>query len=81
MTAKDKAKKLVDDFYQTTPYEHHFNPPVGVVNSEYKAWDQAKQCALIAVDEIMEAVGWGDMKPGVDRDNYWEEVKTEIANL
>ena len=43
--------------------------------------DDANECALIAVDEIMKAIGWDEMELGVDRDNYWEEVKQEIIKL
>ena len=41
----------------------------------------AKQCAILAVNEIMKVIGWGEMEFGVDRDNYWEEVKQEIEKL
>ena len=46
-----------------------------------EAREDAKECALIAVDEIMKAVGWKKMKLWVDRDNYWEEVKQEIEKI
>ena len=55
MTPKEKAEELVDKFYQTTPNEAWINEPLGIVE-EYKAWNQAKQCALIAVDEIIDEV-------------------------
>lgn len=53
MTPKEKANKLVDEFYQTTPNEAWYCPPLGSLSMEYKAWEQAKQCALIMVDEIL----------------------------
>tara|TARA_R110000868_G_C10630268_1_gene743097 strand:- start:61 stop:480 length:420 start_codon:yes stop_codon:yes gene_type:complete len=81
MTPKEKAKELVDTFYETTPNETFIDEPLGEFMKIYTAWGQAKQCALIAVDEIMKAVGWGKMELGVDRDNYWEEVKQEIDKL
>ena len=37
--------------------------------------------ALVAVDEIMKAIGWDEMELGVDRDNYWQEVKQELEKL
>jgi hypothetical protein len=43
--------------------------------------DDANECALITVDEIMKAIGWDEMELGVDRDNYWTEVKQEIEKL
>ncbi len=39
--------------------------------------DKAKQFALIAIDEIMEALE----KNGSWNYDYWEEVKQEINNL
>jgi hypothetical protein len=65
MTPKDKAIELVDMF--------------SVVGLQQR--NEGIQCALIAVDEIMKAVGWEEMEFGVDRDNYWEEVKEEIQKL
>jgi hypothetical protein len=45
-----------------------------VTNNYY----QAKQCALIAVDEILDTVKWciGDSQVG-----YWQDVKKEIELL
>ena len=66
LTAKEKAKELVDRFIPHT-------------NSD---WDieieQAKQCALTAADEIQntKSVYVNDVEY-----NYWEEVKSEIVKL
>jgi predicted Zn-dependent protease len=73
MTPKEKAKELVDKLYQTTPNEAWYNPPLGSLSIEYKAWEQAKQCALIAVDEILSIQ--------VVKNGYWQEVKAEIEKL
>jgi hypothetical protein len=62
MKAKDKAKELVDKFLQYTPAEEEYEYPY------------AKQCALIAVDEILLNC-YEVMKP------FWEEVKQEIEKL
>ena len=81
MTPKEKAIELVDKFYQTTPNEAWINEPLGIAK-EYKAYNQSKECALIAVDEILKAVNNPDetylMKHSV---NYWTEVKQEIEKL
>ena len=74
--AEEKAIELVDKFYNTTPNEAWFNPPLASASMEYKAWAQAKQCALIAVDEIKKA----DLHHPFDQ-MYWDEVKQEIENL
>ena len=85
MTSQEKAKELVDKFYQTTPNEAWINEPLGI-SEEYKAWKQAKQCALISVDEIMDNVKYYETKRGrLLIDNimllYWVEVKNEITKL
>jgi hypothetical protein len=65
MTSKEKAKYLVDKYLDIDS------------KYEYLSYSMAKQCALIAVDEILEAVMYLDD----DSDNYWFEVKQEIEQL
>lgn len=79
MTPKEKAKELVDVFYQTTPNETWINEPLGVFMETYTAWGQAKQCALIAVDEIIKLL-WHTHKNEIEYE-FWKEVKIEIKNL
>ena len=74
MTPKEKAQELVDNLIDKMFYLSD-----GYNSSE--VFYAAKQCALIVVDEIMKAVGWEKMELGVDRDNYWTEVKQEIEKL
>ena len=68
MTAKDKAKELVDKFSficSTCDYE-----------------DNAKQYALIAVEEILNAFYSLRFGNALDDElEYWEEVKREIEKL
>jgi hypothetical protein len=77
MTPKEKAKELVDKFYQRFPLKMNVITRKGDLSWEYDNWEEAKQCALIAVDEIIEA--------GKDVDEfanaYWYKVKAEIDNL
>ena len=65
MSAKEKAIELVDRYS-----ELGIGHPTSLL--------LAKQCALIAVDEIlsMKIVRKDDLT-----DEYWEEVKQEIINL
>jgi hypothetical protein len=44
------------------------------------AWERAKQCALIAVDEI---INHHSQEQGLYRIDtfYWQQVKNEINNL
>ena len=84
MTAKEKANELVDKFYQTTPNEYFVNEPIGI-KGRYKSWEQAKQCALIAVDEIINGYEFDSLdiehKRIMDNINFWDEVKQEIERL
>jgi len=58
MTAREKAAQLIVDYQ---------------MKCKSLNYDEAKQCALIAVDEIISLVG--------RYSNYWEEVKQEINKL
>jgi hypothetical protein len=81
MGAKEKAEDLVDKFYQTTPNEYFVNEPIGI-KGRYKSWEQAKQCALIAVDEILNTHLLSEKDIfGIHPVDYWQEVKQEIENL
>jgi hypothetical protein len=88
MTPKEKAEELADKFYQTTPNESWVNQPIGL-KEEYKAWQQSKQCALIAVDEIIESSpilprlgNNGYFSADIEfSNNYWKEVKQEIEKI
>ena len=66
MTPKEKAINLVHKFCSTTD---------GYYKSK-KNLKNAKQCALIAVDEIIAAVYWRHFDQ-----EYWKAVKTEIEKL
>jgi hypothetical protein len=75
MTPKEKAKELFDKY---TIFQNGYG-------YEYKA----KQCALIAVDEILKAIPseyldvWqGETNMVINEDvKYWERVKKEIKKL
>jgi hypothetical protein len=66
MTPKEKADELVGKMY-------HY---------QWREKERAKQCALIAVDEILLIDCW-DMSEEhfVNHIEYWEEVKNEINKL
>jgi hypothetical protein len=76
MTAKEKAEDLVNKFFQ-------FKPRFKLDIDNEKEYYQAKQCALIAVDEII-----SDYKNYLFHANteykglmYWKEVKQELDKL
>jgi hypothetical protein len=79
MTPKDKAEELVDKFYQTTPNESWINEPLGIAEP-YGSWKQAKECALIAVNEIKKSAPLKPLNP-LGAYPYWQEVKQEIEKL
>ena len=61
MTPEEKAKELVDKYYNFGDQE----------------FDYSKEVALIAVEELIEAVRYLDD----DSQEFWEEVKHEIEKL
>ncbi len=72
MTAKEKANELFLKFRQIPP----FSPYTGIDDGE------AKQCALVAVDEILHiyqiknaAFEFYEVR------NYWQDVKQELLKL
>jgi|TARA_R110000764_G_scaffold222344_1_gene311034 hypothetical protein len=65
MTPKEKSIELVNKFLQI--YEGRV--------------PQAKQCALICVDEILESLWNVGHSSSNDEIKYWTEVKQEINNL
>jgi hypothetical protein len=77
MTLQEKAKELVAK-YQNIDIE---------IGGQYDGYltmnlQDAKQCALIAVDEILD-VDCCDMSEEYfdNHIEYWKQVKTEIQNL
>lgn len=66
----EKAKELIDKFVLLD------NDIFCSVNYPY-----SKQCALIAVDEICEAINWHEFEVPNEEWNYWNKVKQEIENL
>jgi hypothetical protein len=69
MTPKEKAEELVGKYYVTIYHTIHQQ-------------QKAKECALIAVDEILQMVD-ESMQGFLDSDiiRYWKQVKTEIEKL
>ena len=69
-TPKEKAKELVEKF---TDIENKYK--------EYTDFKQAKQCALTAVDEMINYLLASDWTVINNKAKYWQEVKTKINNL
>jgi len=86
MTPKDKAKELISKFkiYADDNYADDTNPYYGQVlaNKRIVLHNSAKQCALIAVDEIIKETYLHDKTIFEQRRTfYWQEVKQEIEKL
>ena len=69
MTPKEKATELVYKYWGK-----------GITNDK----EIAKQCALIAVQEILSVIDGLFTEPyldSLDEKEYWQQVRTEIENL
>ena len=73
MTPKEKAKELVKGYYDEL--EAHFT------ESTWVRKEASKQCALIAVDEIIKNIGSKLSLSMYYNNGYWQEVKQEIEQL
>ena len=70
MTAKEKAKELVDKFLNE--------------QNNTEEISEAKQCALICVDEILEFaydIEWEKKEEAISKFKFLKEVKQEINKL
>lgn len=65
MTPKEKAQELVDKMY-------HY---------QWREKQRAKECSLIAVDEILKTIETIYEHDWKILDSYWNEVKKEIEKL
>ena len=83
MTPKEKAEDLVDEMYNS-PHcgVKHFRNNHYCECSEI-SYFQAKQCALIAVDEVLKYQPYDvyTIEQCNNVNNYWNEVKQEIEKL
>jgi hypothetical protein len=71
MTPKDKAKELIKKYVEFK------------IDGQHRIFgiELSKQCALIAVDEICEAINWHEFQVPNEEFNYWNRVKLEIQRL
>lgn len=80
MTAQDKAKELVKK------YEDYVCGYIGssmLTNTEYpeQILKHAKECAIIAIEEILKELESIDDGQTSIPYEYWEQVKNEIEKL
>jgi hypothetical protein len=86
MTPKEKAKEIKDKMWKYAfcpeyANEIHLGLEEGSISKEGE-WENycAKQCALIAVDDILQDCD-ASSPFEVKRIEYWQEVKKEIEKL
>ena len=78
MTPKEKAKELVYKYqYLVNTWDCYNDESIEMI---YRLPDM-KQCALIAVDEIINYLLDSDWALVNNKANYWNEVKQEIEKL
>jgi hypothetical protein len=85
MTPQEKAKELIDKFYDIEYADFYQN------NEHSMNWSEIQQCALITVDElqkfelrIAEQIEFLTKKANGEfklENLYWESVKEEIKKL
>lgn len=82
MTPKEKAEEIFDKHYRLFNNFPNYQYVIENLNTiQDEKLYTAKQCALIAVDEIIEvACDVSDYDNSVTK-SYWEEVKQEIDKL
>ena len=67
MTSKEEALELINKMYDAMDIQ------------DGDLWKSAKQCALIAVDEILNE--YNDFMQTREQFGYWQEVKQHIQKL
>ena len=69
MTPQEKADELIRKYYRNSD-----------LIDEDLTWTQAKECALIAIDEIIKAIDfdWMEVQNLNSQHRYWQQVKQEI---
>lgn len=84
MTPKEKAQEIVFKMFaewMQIPYEavsYHLRIPAYTLGLE---WNMTKHCALIAVEQIKDAIFWHPYESPNFELEYWNEVKQEIEAL
>ena len=88
MNAKEKAIELVEKYKE---YAHRPQSYLCYARRDEADWhNNAKQCALIAVEEILKLNMWvdalaqkdqPDFSDEEDTEEFWEAVKHEIENM
>ena len=81
MEAKEEAKKLVHDMMLYSSIKTEKGDSIYYEVSHKIDKESAKQCALIAVNRICEAIDWHEFETPNQQLDSWNEVKNEIKKL
>lgn len=82
MTPQEKAIQLVDKMMLYSLEKEYYidDFPKYTVNYKIKK-EYAKQCALIAVNEIIDTIEYSSQADETSKIIYWDKVKEEIIKL
>ena len=75
MTPKEKAQDLIESFYNVEDTEWIVDNGCGIT------WNEAKQCALIAVNELIKSAPSLIEIERIEHIKYWVNVGEEIEKL
>ena len=77
MYQKEKAKELVEKF----KYFSYFSDGVNSMEREFEREDNARECALVCIDEIIKTLEdcqeFKDVNPNLPIE-YWRGVRNEV---
>ena len=76
-TPTQKARALVETFYFSLPN----NGSQTGINNVHSRWEEGKKCAMITARMLKEQYIEMKSVKGPAKQNYWDEVKTEIEKL
>jgi hypothetical protein len=83
MTPQEKAKQLVERFYLALPN----NGSQTGINNVHSRWEEGKQCAKMAVDEIIKSNPTSQRSDPFlgnrtyENVSYWNDVQQEIEKI
>ena len=78
MTPKEHAQELIEKFREYSHTDFNYTRGGYQVDTQIK---NAKQCALIAVNEFLDMSRVMGCKNCCPNAEYWQDVKTEIESL
>jgi len=77
MTPLEKARQLLHRFYISLPNNGSLSHGINCCDDR---WKEGKQCALMAVDEILIIMN-EEYFTGSEKIDYWIQVKEELEKL